>query len=111
MTFAGSKGLRCRECRAEVEHGAVHVCELCFGPMEVDYDYDRIAGVIDRATLAARPFTMWRYAELLPLTRLPAVGLHSGGTPLLRAPRLAERLGMTGEVWIKNDAVSHPTLS
>ncbi|HLU68493.1 MAG TPA: threonine synthase [Kofleriaceae bacterium] len=103
-------GLRCRECRHPYEHGAVHVCELCFGPLEVDYDYDRIAASIDRATLAARPRTMWRYAELLPLGRPPAVGLAVGGTPLVPAPRLAARLGL-GEVWVKNDAVCHPSLS
>ena len=55
-----AKGLRCRECHHQYEHGAVHVCELCFGPLELDYDYDRIAGLIDRDKLAARPFTMWR---------------------------------------------------
>ena len=110
-TLDASRGLRCRECHAEVPHGATHVCELCFGPMEVDYDYDRIGKALIRAALAARPFTMWRYAELLPLAGPPAVGLHSGGTPLLRAPRLAAALGLTGEVWVKNDAVSHPTLS
>ena len=105
-----AKGLRCRECHHQYEHGAVHVCELCFGPLELDYDYDRIAGLIDRDKLAARPFTMWRYAELLPLSGPPAVGAQVGGTPLVRANRLAERLGLD-EVWVKNDAVCYPSLS
>ena len=105
-----AKGLRCRECHHPYEHGPVHVCELCFGPLELDYDYDRIAGLIDRDTLAARPFTMWRYAELLPLSGPPAVGAQVGGTPLVRANRLAERLGLD-EVWVKNDAVCYPSLS
>ncbi len=105
-----AKGLRCRECHHQYEHGAVHVCELCFGPLELDYDYDRIAGLIDRQKLAARPFTMWRYAELLPLSGPPAVGSLVGGTPLVRAHRLAERLGLD-EVWVKNDAVCYPSLS
>ena len=105
-----AKGLRCRECHHQYEHGAVHVCELCFGPLEIDYDYDRIAGLIDREKLAARPFTMWRYAELLPLSGPPAVGSQVGGTPLVRARRLADRLGLD-EVWVKNDAVCYPSLS
>jgi threonine synthase len=105
-----AKGLRCRECHHQYEHGPVHVCELCFGPLELDYDYDRIAGLIDKGTLAARPFTMWRYAELLPLSGPPAVGAQVGGTPLVRANRLAERLGLD-EVWVKNDAVCYPSLS
>jgi threonine synthase len=88
----------------------VHVCELCFGPLEVDYDYDAIAGAIDRDRMTARPFNMWRYAELLPLAGEPAVGRAVGGTPLVPAPRLAARLGLD-EVWIKNDAVCHPSLS
>jgi threonine synthase len=105
-----AKGLRCRECHHQYEHGAVHVCELCFGPLELDYDYDRIAGLIDREKLAGRPFTMWRYAELLPLSGPPAVGSQVGGTPLIRARRLADRLGLD-EVWVKNDAVCYPSLS
>jgi threonine synthase len=105
-----SRGLKCRECHAEVPHGPVHVCELCFGPLEVDYDYDAIAGAIDRDRLAARPLNMWRYAELLPLGGPPAVGAATGGTPLLPAPRLAAALGVD-ELWVKNDAVCHPTLS
>jgi len=105
-----ARGLRCRECHHQYEHGAVHVCELCFGPLELDYDYDRISGLIDRKRLAERPFTMWRYAELLPLSGPPAVGSQVGGTPLVRARRLAERLGLD-EVWVKNDAVCYPSLS
>jgi threonine synthase len=109
-TMSTANGLRCRECHHQYEHGAVHVCELCFGPLELDYDYDRIAGLIDKGKLAARPFTMWRYAELLPLSGPPAVGSQVGGTPLVRARRLAERLGLD-EVWVKNDAVCYPSLS
>ncbi len=110
MNSIYSRGLRCRECKAEVPHGPVHVCELCFGPLEVDYDYDAIAGAIDRDRMTSRPFNMWRYAELLPLAGEPAVGRAVGGTPLVPAPRLAARLGLD-ELWIKNDAVCHPSLS
>src|SRR5688572_28634017 len=104
-----ARGLRCRECRHAYEHGAVAVCELCFGPLEIDYDYDRIASLVDREALGRRRFTMWRYAELLPLAGPPAVGQEVGGTPLVRAPRLAAQLGLD-EVWVKNDAVCHPSL-
>jgi threonine synthase len=110
VSHGTARGLRCRECRHEVDHDAIHVCEFCFGPLEVDYDYDRIASLISREVLAARPPTMWRYAELLPLGRPPAVGHQVGGTPLCPAPRLAKRLGLE-EVWVKNDAVCHPSLS
>lgn len=105
-----TRGLRCRECKAEVPHGAVHVCELCFGPLEVDYDYDAIARAGLRELFASRPPTMWRYAELLPLAGPPAVGHAVGGTPLLPAPRLGEKLGLD-QLWVKNDAVCHPSLS
>jgi len=88
----------------------VHVCELCFGPLEVDYDYDAVGRAIDRDRWAARPLTMWRYAELLPLGGPPAVGHAVGGTPLVPAHRLAAALGVD-ELWVKNDAVCHPSLS
>jgi len=76
----------------------------------VDYDYDALARADLRARFAERPLNMWRYAELLPLAGEPAVGRAVGGTPLLPAPRLGARLGVD-QVWIKNDAVCHPTLS
>jgi threonine synthase len=103
-------GLRCRECGNEYPKAPVHVCEFCFGPLEVAYDYAAIAKRLTRAIIESRPHTMWRYAELLPLDRPPAVGLETGMTPLIRADRLARRLGVK-ELWVKNDAVSHPTLS
>jgi threonine synthase len=102
--------LRCRECGNEYPKAAVHVCEFCFGPLEVAYDYAAIGRVLTRALIESRPPTMWRYAELLPLDGPPAVGLETGMTPLVRADRLARRLGVR-ELWVKNDAVSYPTLS
>src|SRR5215475_4093909 len=102
--------LRCRECGNDYPKTAVHVCEFCFGPLEVAYDYPGIGKVLTRAVIESRPPTMWRYAELLPLDGPPAVGLQTGMTPFVRADRLARRLGVR-ELWIKNDAVSHPTLS
>jgi threonine synthase len=93
-----------------VPHGPTHVCELCFGPLEVDYDYPAIAEVMSRAVIASRPRSMWRFAELLPLDGPATVGAQAGGTPLVPARRLAERLGLSA-LWIKNDAVSFPSLS
>jgi threonine synthase len=104
------KGLHCRECGNSYEKAPVHVCEFCFGPLEVAYDYEAIGKVLTRAVIESRPKTMWRYAELLPIDGPPAVGQASGMTPLIRADRLAKRLGVK-EVWVKNDAVSYPTLS
>jgi len=104
------RGLKCRECGAHYDKAPVHVCEMCFGPLEVDYDYAGIGQVLTRATIESRPRSMWRYAELLPLDGPPSVGQATGLTPLVRADRLAKRLGLK-EVWVKNDAVSHPTLS
>jgi threonine synthase len=107
------KGLQCRECASRYEHAPVHVCELCFGPLEVVYDYDAIRAAISRELIASRRFDMWRYAELLPVDLhdgQPRVGQHVGGTPLIRADRLARRLGLR-ELWVKNDAVCYPSLS
>jgi threonine synthase len=103
-------GLKCRECATRYDHGPVHVCELCFGPLEVDYDYEAIGNVLDRDTIASRPFNMWRYRELLPVDNDPTVGAQVGGTPLVDAKRLAKALGIR-QVWVKNDAVCNPSLS
>jgi threonine synthase len=102
--------LRCRECGKDYPKAPVHVCEFCFGPLEIAYDYAAIAKVLSRAVIESRAPNMWRYAELLPLDAPPVVGMQTGMTPLVRADRLAKRLGVR-EVWVKNDAVSHPTLS
>jgi threonine synthase len=103
-------GLTCRECGNQLPKSPVHVCEFCFGPLEVTYDYAAVGKVLTRALIESRPKTMWRYAELLPLDGPPAVGLATGMTPLLRADRLAKKLGVR-ELWVKNDAVNFPTLS
>lgn len=104
------KALKCRECGREYPLSATHVCEFDFGPLEVVYEYDRIRGTLDRRTIESRPKTMWRYRELLPIAGDPTVGLQVGFTPLVKADRLAKRLGIR-ELWIKNDAVNFPTLS
>lgn len=104
------KALKCRECGREYPLAATHVCEFDFGPLEVVYDYDRIKRTLNRQSIQARPHTMWRYRELLPTAHEPTVGVQVGYTPLIKADRLAERLGIR-EVWVKNDTVNYPTLS
>ena len=102
-------GLRCRECGREYDVAPIFTCEWCFGPLEVAYDYDAIAAATSREKIAAGPLSIWRYADLLPTDRNPAVDLGAGFTPLVRADRLAAELGL-GEVWVKNDTVN-PTNS
>ena len=103
-------GLRCRECGQDYPVAPVHVCDLCFGPLEVEYDYALIRRSLSRQTIAARPASLWRYQELLPLSRPPTIGLHSGCTPLVKADRLAAVLGVN-ELYVKDDSVNHPTFS
>ena len=103
MSFV--EGLRCRECARPYPAEALHVCEYCFGPLEVVYDYERVAASISRDSIAAGPTTIWRYAELLPADSDHPVNLGAGFTPLVRADRLAAELGL-GELWIKNDTVN-----
>src|SRR6266478_1190012 len=97
------KGLRCRECGAETPVAPLHVCETCFGPYEVQYDYAAIRRVLTREKIAARAQNLWRYRELLPIEGEPRVGLHSGMTPLVRADRLAAVLGVK-DLWVKDDS-------
>jgi len=104
------KALKCRECGREYPLTATHVCEFDFGPLEVAYDYDRIKKSLTRAAIQTRPKSMWRYRELLPIAGDPTVGAAVGYTPLIKADRLAKRLGIR-ELWIKNDTVNYPTLS
>jgi len=104
------KALKCRECGREYPLTATHVCEFDFGPLEVAYDYDRIKRSLTKAAMQSRPKSMWRYRELLPLAGDPTVGTQVGFTPLIKADRLAKRLGIR-ELWIKNDTVNYPSLS
>src|SRR5437868_12256497 len=104
------RALKCRECGREYPLAATHVCEFDFGPLEVVYDYDRIKSSLTREAIQSRPKSMWRYRELLPVEHGPTVGLQVGFTPLVKADRLAKRLGIR-ELWIKNDTVNYPSLS
>jgi threonine synthase len=99
------QGLRCRECSRAYPAEALHVCEWCFGPLEVVYDYEAISASISRQSVAAGPKTIWRYADLLPASADGAVDLGAGLTPLLRADRLGAELGLS-ELWVKNDTVN-----
>jgi threonine synthase len=104
------KGLKCRLCGKNYPKEPLNFCTDDFGPLEVDYDYDAIAEAMPRSKIEMRPFNMWRYRELLPIDGEPTVGPLVGGTPLVRARRLADELGVE-KLWLKNDAVNFPTLS
>jgi threonine synthase len=104
------KGLKCRECNREYPVEPLYVCEFCFGPLEVVYDYKSIRKVLTKKVIEKREKTLWRYRELLPIDGEPQVGLFSGFTPLLKADNLAKELG-TDSLYIKDDTVAHPTLS
>ncbi|MDA8196794.1 MAG: threonine synthase [Actinomycetota bacterium] len=97
--------LVCKECGKSYEAKALHVCEFCFGPLEVRYDYDAIASKVSHESIAAGPNNMWRYRELLPVESTDYVSLGAGFTPLVRAERLASHLGLD-ELWIKNDTLN-----
>ncbi len=104
------RGLTCRLCGKQYPKEALNFCTEDFGPLEVEYDYEAIGRALSREAIERRPRTMWRYKELLPIDGEPTVGLQVGCTPLIKAKRLAEALGIR-ELYIKNDAVNHPTLS
>jgi threonine synthase len=105
-----AQNLKCRECGRKYELEPIAACEACWAPLEVEYEYAKLAADLGRETIASRPASMWRYRELLPLRGEPCVGQHTGFTPFFPTPRLAKALGMR-ELYIKNDAVNHPTLS
>ncbi|HVN88123.1 MAG TPA: threonine synthase [Candidatus Binatia bacterium] len=102
--------LRCRECNQQYPVEPLHVCEACFGPLEVVYDYAAIKRAVSRDVIAGRARNLWRYRELLPIASEPRIGLHSGFTPLVKADRLAAVLGVR-ELYVKDDSVNHPTFS
>jgi threonine synthase len=103
-------GLQCRECGQSYPQEPLHVCETCFGPLEIQYDYEQIKRSISREKIATREHNLWRYRELLPIDGEPRVGLYSGFTPLVRAQRLGAALGVK-QLYLKDDSVNHPTFS
>ncbi len=104
------KGLKCRECGKEYPAEPLHVCEFCFGPLEVDYDYDAIRKIISRERIERGPKSLWRYIDLLPVEGGATAGPHAGLTPLVHAKNLGRELGLDA-LYLKNDTVNHPTLS
>ena len=108
---AGSRirGLQCRECGQLYAAEARHVCELCFGPLEVAYDYAAVRASISRESIARGPRTLWRYRDLLPIEGERVVDTQAGFTPLVQAHNLGRALGLRN-LWIKNDTVN-PTFS
>lgn len=102
--------LRCHVCHAPFPATALYVCDKCMGPLEVHFDHDAVRRTISRERIEAGPRSIWRYRDLLPIEGEPRTGLHSGWTPLVRADRLAARLGVR-ELYVKDDSVNHPTCS
>lgn len=102
-------GLKCKECGRKEAIRPLHVCESCFGPYEVEYDYQAMKGKVTRQSIAAGPSSLWRYKDLLPVEK-PVTGFHSGFTPLKRADRLASELDCR-QLWIKDDSCNYPTYS
>src|SRR5437763_14387302 len=103
------EALKCKECGERYPLDARFVCESCFGPLEVAYDLSALDPDETRRRIQAGPSTIWRYSDFLPFDKRPRTALAAGVTPLVRADRLAERLGIR-EVWVKNDA-ANPTHS
>lgn len=107
MSFA--KNLRCRECGRVYPLEPMHVCEFCFGPLEVFYDYEALRRTLTRERIERGPLSMWRYADLLPVTAEAAVDIGTGYTPLIRASNLGRLLGLE-RLYVKNDC-QNPTWS
>ena len=103
------KCLRCRECGNEYPIEPQNVCDFCFGPLEVVYDYDAIARSISRESITKGPITMWRYADLLPVDAEMALDMGTGFTPLIHAKNLGRSMGLNN-LYVKNDSVN-PTFS
>ena len=102
--------LRCRECGKTWGNQPRSICEDCFSPLEVAYDYDALRGAFTREKIAQGPASMWRYSALLPLPASYEPVVPAGFTPLLKAPHLSRQWG-AHNLYLKNDAVCMPTLS
>ena len=110
FTMTTSHHLRCRECGKTFDNQPRSICEDCFSPLEVTYDYDTLKKQVSRELFASRPPNVWRYRELLPLPAGYQPSLPVGYTPLVSAPRLGDKIG-SRRLFIKNDTVCLPTLS
>ncbi len=105
-----TKGLKCKECGEQYPKEPIYVCETCFGPLEVEYDYEKIKADLTKDLILSRKKNIWRYAELLPIDNEPTIGPQVGYTPLIKAENLGKALGHSN-IYVKNDAVCFPTLS
>jgi threonine synthase len=103
------RGLQCRECGHLYGLLPIHVCELCFGPLEVAYNYEAIRPLVSRESIAAGPPTIWRYRALLPVEDEPIIETYTGYTPLVKVDNLGRLLGLN-QLYVKNDTVN-PTFS
>src|SRR5918993_2241197 len=103
------ESLKCKECGEKYALDARYVCDICFGPLEVAYDYSGLDAAEVKRRIQGGPQDIWRYADFLPFEQRPQTALAAGVTPLIKADRLAEKLGLR-EVWVKNDA-ANPTHS
>ena len=103
------KYLECRECKSEYPIEPLNACELCFGPLEVAYNYDSISKSVSRASIESGPRTMWSYHDFLPVEKETAIDISTGFTPLIHAKNLGHKLGLD-YLYIKNDSVN-PTFS
>ena len=97
--------MRCRECGREFPVEPLNVCDYCFGPLEVSYDYDSIARSVSRKSIEKGPLSMWRYHDFLPVEAEDAVDMGTGMTPLIKAKNLGRALGLEN-LYIKNDSVN-----
>lgn len=106
--MSNATGLKCRNCGEKYPAKPVSICEECFGPLEVEYDFEKVKEKVSRKKIEGGPKSLWRYKELLPVGE-KIVDLKAGFTPLHKAENLAEKLGMK-ELYVKNDSVN-PTFS
>jgi threonine synthase len=109
MTERKIKALQCKECEQQYPAKAIHVCEFCFGPLEVVYDYEAIKKRISRQSIEKGPRSLWRYWDLLPVETHDVITIQEGYTPFWHAKNLGEALGLKN-LYIKNDSVN-PTFS
>ena len=108
MSFV--RALTCKECGTAYPVTPRMICDECFGPVEVSYDYAAMRGVVTRERIESGPRSLWRYRDLLPIEGEPRAGLRSGFTPLVRAERLGRELGLR-ELYLKDDSANYPTFS
>src|SRR5438045_8738495 len=103
-------GLKCRECGEEYPVSAIHVCDTCFGPLEVQLNWEEFTPRISREEIMAGPPSMWRYHDLLPVEGPPTVAKNVGWTPLVKAGRVGRAIALNNQ-YLKHAAVNNPTVS